>query len=414
MVVGVYQDILTMDDFDFKGKRVLLRLDLNTPIDPHTGEFLDDRRFQSHKETLGELIKKKAKIVVLAHQGRPGEADFTLLEKHSKKLSEIINHEVKYVDAMFSTFAQKEIKAMKPGDVIMLENTRIYSEEVLERPADAQATTFLVKRLYPLFDVFVNDAFAVAHRSQPSVVGFNEVLPSIAGRTMEKEVKTILGVLKEPKKPVTFVLGGTKADDSINVAKRALENNADYIITGGLVGNILLAAKGYRIGEPSIEVIRGKKMTEQIDIARELLREHENKILMPVDVALNEHGKRVEIPVGELPAKFPIFDIGKETVKKYKGIIAKSGTIFANGALGVFEEKDFAYGTAEIIKAIADSKGFSVIGGGHTVAAANELDAGDKIDHISSGGGACIDLIAGYKLPGIEALRKGNDFLNKK
>jgi phosphoglycerate kinase len=180
----------------------------------------------------------------------------------------------------------------------------------------------------------------------------------------------------------------------------------DYIMVGGVVANIFLAAKGYRIGEPNIEFIRGKGMVPQIDVAKQMLDQFGDKIVMPVDVALDNRGERTEIPVSELPQNLRISDIGHETVKKYKELIAKCGTIYAKGALGIFEEKNFAYGTEEVVKAIAASKAFSVVGGGHLVASARKLDIEDKITHISSGGGASISLLAGYKLPAVEALRR--------
>lgn len=400
------KDIPTMDEFDFNGKTVLLRIDINTPMDTKSGELLDDRRFRSHKETIEELIEKKANIVLLAHQGRPGDSDFTTLEKHAGKLAEIIGHDIEYVDGIFSSFVLKKIRDMNPGDIILLENVRFYSEEVLKRPPDVQATTFIVKKLSPVVDFFINDAFATAHRSQPSLVGFPNVLPSVAGRLMEKEIRVIDDILKKPKKPLTFVLGGTKADDSLKASERALGNGAEYILTGGLVANIFLAAKGYRIGEPNIEFIRGKKMTEQIEVARELLNNYEENIILPVDLALDHHGERTEISVSELPTNYVIKDVGSETVKKYTKILKKSGTVFAKGALGVFEEKDFTFGTVEVLNAIANSEAFSVIGGGHLVAAARELSLKDRITHISSGGGACISLLAGYKLPAVEILRR--------
>ncbi|MFH1721956.1 MAG: phosphoglycerate kinase [Candidatus Altiarchaeota archaeon] len=401
----MFDGIKTLDDVDVTGKKVLVRLDLNSPIDPKTGDILDDRRFRSHKQTLLELIEKKCKIVLLAHQGRPGEPDFTTLEQHGLLLEKVLGHKLQYLDSLVSRFVIEKIEAMAEGEIIILENTRFYSEEVLKRPADVQATTLVVQKLYPHFDYFVNDAFAVAHRSQPTVVGFPQLMESLAGRLMEKEVTTITNTIKNPKKPVVFLLGGTKADDSIKIATKALESGTDTILTGGVVANIFLAAKGYRIGEPSIEFIRGKKMTDQITIARELLSKYEDQIIVPKDVALDENGKRVEIPLSELPQNYRIADIGEKTIEEYRKKILKAGTIFANGAFGVFESKNFAKGTEEIIKAIAESKGFSVIGGGHTCAAARGLDVEDKIDHISSGGGACINLLAGYKLPGIEALK---------
>ena len=400
------KDIPTMDEFDFNGKTVLLRIDINTPMDTKSGELLDDRRFRSHKETIKELIRKKANIVLLAHQGRPGDSDFTTLEKHAGKLAEIIGHDIEYVDGIFSSFVLKKIRDMNPGDIILLENVRFYSEEVLKRPPDVQATTFIVKKLSPVVDFFINDAFATAHRSQPSLVGFPNTLPSAAGRLMEKEIRVIDDILKKPKKPLAFVLGGTKADDSLKASERALGNGAEYILTGGLVANIFLAAKGYRIGEPNIEFIRGKKMTEQIDVARELLNNYEENIILPVDLALDHHGERTEISVSELPTNYMIKDVGSETVKKYGEILKKSGTVFAKGALGVFEEKEFTFGTVEVLNAIAKSEAFSVIGGGHLVAAARELSLKDRITHISSGGGACISLLAGYKLPAVEVLKR--------
>ncbi len=404
----MFDGIKTLDDVDVTGKKVLVRLDLNSPIDPKTGDILDNRRFLSHKPTLEELIEKNCKIVLLAHQGRPGDPDFTTLEQHAKLLQDVIGHPVNYLDSLTSRFVVEKIEAMAEGDVIMLENTRFYSEEVLKRPPDVQATTLVVQKLSPNFDYFINDAFAVAHRSQPSVVGFPQLLPSIAGRLMQKEVSTITETVEKPKKPVVFLLGGTKADDSIKIATKALESGTDAILTGGVVANIFLAGKGYRIGEPSIEFIRGKKMTDQITLARDLITEYEDRIVVPKDVALDQHGKRVEIPISELPQNYKIADIGHKTIDDYKKRIMEAGTIFANGAFGVFESKDFAAGTEEMIKAIAESDGFSVIGGGHTVAAARGLEVEDRINHISSGGGACINLLAGYKLPGIEALRNAH------
>ncbi len=398
--------ILTMNDYNFNGKNTLLRIDINTPIDPKTGELMDDRRFKSHRETITELVEKNAKIVILAHQGRPGDPDFTTFEKHAKKLSEIIDYDVRYIDSIFSSYVLKEIKNMDNGDIILLENCRFYSEEVINRPADVQAKTFIVQKLKDAFDVYVNDAFGTAHRSQPSVVGFPMVMKAVAGRLMQKEIETIEGILKNPKKPITFVLGGTKVDDSLKIAKKALRNGTEYILTGGVVANVFLVAKGYRIGEPSIEFIRGKKMIDQIDVAKDLLEEYEDKIILPVDVALDHYGDRTETPISDLPKNFKISDIGHKTVEKYEDILMNSGTIFANGALGIFENSNFSYGTEEIIKVIAKSNAFSVIGGGHTVAAARKLNLHKSITHVSSGGSACVNLLAGYKLPAVEALKE--------
>lgn len=399
---------MTFDDYNFEGKTALIRLDLNTPIDAKTGEFLEDRRIRSHKATLQELLDNGAKVVAMAHQGRAGDADFTTLEKHAARMSQVLGKKVTYIDDIFGTYARESIKKLKNGEMILLENVRFYSEEEMERPPDVQATTFIVKKLSPLVDVFVNDAFGTAHRSQPTTVGFTQALPSVAGRLMEKEIRALSDVLRNPKKPLVFVLGGAKISDSMRIVKKALSHDVEYILTGGLFANVFLAAKGYRIGEPSIEVIRGKKGIEQIPLAKELLDQYEDRIILPVDVALNRNGERFEIPVGELPQDFRIEDVGAKTVEKYTEIIRKAGTVFANGALGVYENKTFAYATEKIIKAVAECKGFSVIGGGDTVAAARDLNLEDKITHVSTGGKASIDFLAGSKLAAIEALRGSN------
>jgi phosphoglycerate kinase len=402
----VIDGIKTLDDFKLEGKTVLVRCDFNTPLDPKTGEFLEDRRLRSHRETLLELSKKKAKVVVIAHQGRSGEAEFTTTEKHAKKLSEILGIKVEYVDDIFGTYARERIKSMKNGEIILLENARFYSEEETERPPDVQATTFVVKKLTPLADIFVNDCFGAAHRSQATTVGFTRTLPSAAGRLMEKEITSLSKVHTSTKKPTVFVLGGAKVNDSLKIMEKAISSNIDTILTGGLLGNVLLAAKGYRIGEPSIEVIRGKKFIEQIPIAKELLDKYESRIVLPVDVALNDKGERLEIPVGELPMDYRIDDIGSKTAGAYVEILRKAGTIFANGALGVYENPKFALATERIIKTIAECKNaFTVIGGGDTVAAARNLNVEDKITHISTGGKASIMFLAGSKLAAIEALK---------
>ncbi len=400
----MFQDIPTMDDFDFKGKTALVRIDVNSPIDPKTGDILDDRRFKSHKETINELIEKKAKIVLIAHQGRPGDADFTTLEEHARWLSDVAGKKVRYVDSIFSSYAGSEIKKLEEGEILLLENVRFHSEEVITRPPDAQAKTFIVQKLKDVVDIYVDDAFATAHRSQPTIVGFPMVIQSVAGRLMQKELNSIGKIMRNPKKPITFILGGTKVDDSLSIARKAIENGTDKILTGGVVANVFLAAKGYRIGEPSIEFIRGKKMTDQIDVAKELLDKYGDNIILPIDLVLEHYGEKMEISVSDLPENFRISDIGRGTVDMYRDIIMNSGTVFANGALGIFEDKKFAYGTEETIKSIAASKAFSVIGGGHTVAAARNLKLEGEINHISSGGSACVNLLAGYKLPAVEAL----------
>ena len=317
-------------------------------------------------------------------------------------------------DEVIGSTAREAIVNMKNGDVILLENVRFYSEEVLDTwkkwegiTPKKQAETNLIKRLAPLFDYFVNDAFAAAHRAQPSLVGFSYYMPMIAGRLMEKEVAVLSKVLENPDKPCVYVLGGAKADDSIRVMKNVLENGtADKVLTSGIVANIFLIAMGYDLGI-NMDIIENLGLKNQIDIAKELIDKFEDKIVVPVDVALNINDERVEVELNkDEKVEHPINDIGERTIELYSEIIDDANTIVANGPAGVFEKDAFAKGTKELLKAIANSKGFSVIGGGHLSAAAELFGIADKIDHVSTGGGATLDFLAGEKLPVIEMLKE--------
>lgn len=400
-------DFLKIKDFDLKGKRVLVRVDMNSPIDPMTGEFLNLRRIIGSSKTVRVLSDKGAKVVVLAHQGRPGEEyDFTLMKKHALKLSEILSRPVKYADDIFGTHAKGEIKKLKDGEILLLENIRFYSEELLDRPPDAQIKSHLVRELSGLFDFYVNDAFATAHRSQPSLVGFAYTLPAMAGVTMEEELSVLGKVLKSPKKSTIFVLGGTKAKDSLKVIDKALTNGyADKILTSGLVALIFLAAKGYDLGTPTKEFMRGKGLDKLVPYGQELLKKFEDHLELPTDLAVSKQGRRIEVSLGELPLPYIISDIGSGTIGRYSYIISQAKTILANGPAGYIEDDVFAEGTNALVTAMSNSKAFTVIGGGHLAVNAEKLDFQKKINHISTGGGACILYLAGEKLPVIDALR---------
>ncbi len=396
------RDYLTMDDIDVQNKTVLCRLDLNSPMDPE-GIILDDKRFRSHIATLKEL--KDSRVVILSHQSRPGKSDFTTLEPHAKLLSKLMRRNVDYVDDIFGSNAINSIKKMKQGEILLLENTRFYSEEILERSPEEHAKTHMVRRLAPVCDIFLNDAFSVSHRSHISVTGFTHVLPSIAGRVMEKEIDCLSKCLYSNAHPCIFVLGGTKVDDSIKVIKNVLEKgSADKVLVTGVVSNVFLAASGVKIGNSNIDIINKLGYTQHIEIAKDLLKHFKNKIALPVDVALNKDDKRVEESVENLNTDLPINDIGIETMVEFSKEISRAKTVIMNGPAGVFENDEFALGTYELIKAGTKAE-FSVIGGGHIAAAAEQLGISDKFSHISTGGGACIDFLAGEKLPGIEALK---------
>lgn len=401
-------DFNTIDDFAIDGKTVLLRVDINSPVDPNTGLILDDTRIRLHSETIAELRDKGAKLVILAHQSRPGKKDFTTLEQHAEALSEIVKQPVKYVDDIFGSTARSFISGMQSGEILLLENMRFYSEEILKRDPQLQAETHLVRKLSPLADIFINDAFAAAHRSQPSLVGFAVKIPSGAGRVMEAELKALYSAMDNTKKPCVFVLGGVKVDDSIMVAENVLRNgSADYILTAGLVANIFLWGAGVNIRKENREFIKNKDYCEWVKKSKKLLKEFKGKIIIPQDVAVCMDDKREEFGVEDIPNK-PIYDIGTETINQYAKIIREARTLFANGPAGVFEKEGFSIGTEDILNAIASSDGFSIIGGGHLAAAANQMGL-SGISHISSGGGASINLLAGEKLPVVEVLRQAKN-----
>ena len=399
----------TIDDFDLEDKTVLVRIDVNSPVDPGTGIILDDTRLKLHANTIRELAKKGARVVILAHQSRPGKNDFTTLSQHADALSDILNMRVKYVDSIFSTSAKQAIKDLKDHEILLLENVRFFSEESLSRSPEEQANTMLVKELSPLIDYFVNDAFAAAHRSQASLVGFTVNTPSAAGRVMEKELTVIQDALDNVQHPCVFLLGGMKPDDSIDVMENVLSNGtADSILTTGIVANIVLWAAGVDIGQVNRDFIASRGYEDMVDKSKDLLERFGDKIKYPIDIAIDGDGERVDIDSGEIPNE-SIFDIGVKTIDFYANEIRNAKTIFANGPAGVFEDPKFAMGTEDLVNAIANSNGFSLIGGGHIAAATAGLGCEDLMGHVSSGGGACISMLAGKKLAAVEALKKSKD-----
>lgn len=395
----------TIDDFDIEGKTVLVRVDINAPVDPSSGIILDDTRLKLHANTIKELSTKGAKVVILAHQSRPGKKDFTTLSQHADVLSDILNLRVKYVDSLFSSSAKEAILNLKPHDILLLENARFFSEETLSRTPLEQSKTILVRELSPLIDYFVNDAFAAAHRSQASLVGFTVNTPSAAGRVMEEELTVIQNALDNVEHPCVFLLGGMKPDDSIEVMENVLSNGtADAILTTGIVGNIVLWAAGVDIGQVNKDFIASKGYEDMVEKSRGLIERFGDKVKYPIDVACEIDGERVDIDIGEIPNE-AIFDIGIKTIAFYAKEIREAKYIFANGPAGVFEDPKFAMGTEDLINAMATSNGFSLIGGGHIAAATAGLGLEDHMSHLSSGGGACISMLSGKKLAAVEALK---------
>ena len=401
-------DLFTMDDFNLYGKTVLVRVDINSPINPSTHTILDNSRFKAHMNTIKEL--SKSKVVILAHQSRPGKNDFIGLANHAKMLTHVLDKQVMYIDGLFDSRALRTIKQMKNGDVLLLENTRFYSEEVCLKNSSLEdlSKTHIVKKLSTVVDYYINDAFAASHRSQPTLTGFATIIPCLLGRLMEKEVRMLSKFLTMEDKPRLAILGGTKVDDSIFVSEHLLKNDRiDKILVGGVVANIFLLAKGYDIGEKNTTFIKKEveNYDELVKIVKTLLSNYGEKIVLPIDVCLNNNNKRDEISVEDLPTEHSIYDIGMGTIQKYMGEIEKAKSIIVNGPVGVFEIPRFSIGTIEILNAITESNAFKVVGGGHTIAAVSKLGIANKMDHISTGGGALISFITGKEMPVISALK---------
>jgi phosphoglycerate kinase len=399
---------LTLDDVKVKDKVVLLRVDFNSPVDTESKKVIDDARIRAHGETtIKELAEKGAKVVILAHQGRKGDPDFIPLKQHAEILSKILGKPVKYVDDVFGEKAKDAIKNLKSGEILVLENVRTYVAETKEGTPEEHAKTELVKNLAPLANLFVNDAFAAAHRAHVSIIGFTAVLQSAAGRIMERELKSLSKVLENPEKPCGFILGGAKADDSLEISRYVLNNRiADFVLTGGVVGHVSLAAKGFDLGKPNVDFLEKKELMGLVPGIKELMQRYPDKIRTPKDIAVEVNGKRKEISVGELPIDYPIFDVGTKTVEDYAKIIKNAKSVVVSGPMGVFENSKFSFGTKRIFEAIANSKAFSLAGGGHTIAALQEFGISNKISYVSTAGGALIEFLMGKKLPGVVALEK--------
>lgn len=379
----------TLDDFNFKGKRVLLRLDLNSAIINNKIELTD--RIIEHSKTVKELIKKKAKVVILTHQGRPGQEDFTSLKQHSKLLNKFVK--VKFVPDILGKKAIATIKNLKDGQAILLENVRYLKEE-----GNLSINNRLAK-LSSLFDIYINDAFSVCHRSSTSITIFPKLLPSGIGRLLEQELNG-LKKIHLSKRPIVYILAGAKPEDNILL----LNNKPDFIIAAGLFGQFCLMSLGHNLGAQN-KYIEKKGYKPSKHLAN-LVKKY--KVILPEDFAVKINNKRKDIPLENFPVDYEIFDIGPKTRTKFVQIIRKAKTIFIKGPVGAYEEKQFSIGTKAILNAIANNKkAFSFVGGGNTSDAIKHLNIKkNKFSHISLAGGALLDYLAGKKLPGLEALKK--------
>lgn len=392
--------LLTLDDFELKDKTVFLRVDMNCPINPDTMEISGTKRIEEATESINAI--KDAKIVVASHQGRVGNKDYTGMEKHAKVLEQLLNRKIKYVEDVIGVAAQNEIKNLKNGEVLLLDNLRLCAEENYEFSSAEAANTIMVRRLAKLFDLCVMDSFPSAHRSHPSIVGFPYVLPSCAGKIVEREVKKLDEIMTVAKAPHVVVLGGSKVADRLEAINLLIKKGrADHVLLTGLIGNVFMRAQA-RIKSP----LGIKREEEIVSKAHSLIGEYPDVFSTPVDVAIDKDGSRVEVDVRDLNKEDKIFDLGPNTVEHYNKLISGAGTVFMSGPPGYFEKEQFSFGTKSILEGVTNSMATTIVSGGHLTSALKKYGLADKINHISTAGGALVLYLTGEKLPMIQSLEE--------
>ncbi len=393
------ENIKTMDDFAFGQKKVLIRVDLNSPVED--GRVEDNDRLKEHAKTIQELRDKGAKVVVLAHQGRPGDKDFTTLEQHVNLLTKYL-HEVYYCDEIIGIGALQMIRD-EAKEIVVLENVRFLAEESLKHGFE---NTIFVNKLKDFFDVFVNDAYSVSHRECTSILGFAKVLPCVAGRVMEKEIKNNRTLREAVKRPAVYLLGGNKPEEVIKLIEYSLTNDkVDTILTTGVIGELVCAASSDAIYQKRKEKFENEGLTDYYLKLKKLFETYHDKIKFPLDFAVEEDGNRKEVEsdyIQDLEQQ----DIGSMTIKEYSEILSQSASIFVKGPPGVFEKKPFSKGTIELFTLIANSSANVILGGGHSNEVFTEFNIdSSKIAHKSLAGGALLSYLSGETLPGVEILR---------
>ena len=392
--------ILTLDDFDLTDKTVFLRVDMNCPIDPETMEISGTKRIEEATETINAL--KDSKLVVASHQGRVGNKDYIGMEKHVEVLEKLLDRNIKYVEDIIGEAAKNQIKSLKTGEILVLDNLRLCAEENYEfSPPDA-AKTIMVKRLAPLFDLCVLDSFPSAHRSHPSIVGFSHVLPACAGKIVEREVRKLDEIITVAKAPHVVILGGSKVLDRLEAIKMLIKTGrADHVLLTGLIGNVFMRAQG-RI-RTSLGILREEEVVAK---AHSLIGEYPDVFSTPVDVAIDKDGSRVELDVRDLGKSEQIYDLGPKTVEHYNRLISGAGTVFISGPAGFFEKEQFSFGTKSLLEAVSNSMATTIVSGGHLNAALKKYGLVEKINHISTAGGALVLYLTGETLPMIQSLEE--------
>ncbi|MFH1258033.1 MAG: phosphoglycerate kinase [Candidatus Micrarchaeota archaeon] len=405
------KEFFTMDDFNFSGKTAIIRVDINCPFNEQTKQIEDSERISAHAQTIKELSEKGAKVVVLAHQGRKGDPDFIPLQQHALLLSKHMGKNVNYVNDLFGENALNAIKQAQNNGILLLENTRFFDDETkkLEKP-EGYSKTDMIKKLASICDYFVLDGFSVSHRAQASVVGLAYLKPACAGRVMQKELSGLANALDRAEHPNIYVLGGAKPEDVYLLLKYACSSPAiDNVLTSGILGELCAIASGADLGSPKSQYLKEKGFDTIIPELASLLEQHSSKIEIPLDVAIEENGKRKEYAINEIAEKAPnsqSSDIGQRTISRYAQIISSAKTIYFKGPVGVYENPLFENGTKAILRAIESSNAFKLMGGGHSVSAVEKFSIDkSRISHISLAGGAVVEYLQGKKNPGLEALK---------
>jgi phosphoglycerate kinase len=389
---------LTIRDIDVGGKRVLLRVDFNVPLDEETGAITDDSRIRATLPTIKYLIDRKARVILCSHLGRPkGRIVKKLrLATVAQRLSQILGQKVGVTTDCIGSGVEKAVEKLKPGDVLLLENLRFHPEEEENDASFAQA-------LARLADVYVNDAFGASHRSHASIVGVARYLPAVAGLLVEKEINVLEGILANPGHPFAELAGGAKVSDKIGVLENTMDK-VDYLLIGGGMAATFLKAKGYEVGLSLME-------DDKQDFAAKLMKEATQlgvRLMLPVDVViadkLSAEARFKTVSVKEIPPDWRIVDIGPQTIRNFSAELRKCQTIFWNGPLGVYEIPRFAPGTQAMARLLASLKATTIIGGGSTAEVVTEMKLADKMTFVSTGGGASLRFLGGGKLPGVEVL----------
>jgi phosphoglycerate kinase len=406
-----------LDGIDLQGKRVLFRPDINSPIDKETKQIVNTNRLEKAAITLKRLLEEKAKVAIIAHQGDTLDyQNLIAMEEHAHILSELTGFSVAYIDDVCGPAAIEVVRNLKSGEAILLGNLRYLTEEVTAFEKEVKLTaqqmqqTYLVRSLASEFDLYVNDAFAAAHRNSPSMVAFQEILPTAGGEQLVAEYTALSSIATSPKHPCVFVLGGAKISDAFGMMHHVLENHvADTILCGGVTAQVMLIAQGITLGKAVDQFLSDRDLTGFIEEARNLLQQFPDKIAVPVDLAYEEHGKRTEASVEEInssPAlqKHLFYDLGRQSIDTYRQIISEAATIFINGPAGVYEDPRWEVGTKDIWQAIADAPGYTVVGGGDTITAAAQFTDLNQYSYVCTAGGAMIRFLSGKKLPLIQAM----------